>query len=153
MSAQANENKGHLVSSRVYLRVGIALLILTAITVGVSLIPLGGYNLVIAMIIATLKALLVALFFMHLLYDDRLYLIILATALATLVLFIVLTLFDTLNRGLLYQEVGKPIREQALIYQPDTTQMEPLRILRPDSSRKEVKRSEGHEAQETRDVQ
>src|SRR5262245_11190335 len=49
----------------------IALLILTAITVGASYIHFGSgsANVVIALTIATIKATLVALFFMHLLTD------------------------------------------------------------------------------------
>jgi cytochrome c oxidase subunit 4 len=47
----------------------IALLILTAITVGASYINFGSANVVIALAIATVKAILVALFFMHLVWD------------------------------------------------------------------------------------
>ena len=126
----------HRVPSKVYLLVGAALLVLTAITVAISYIPLGGYNLVIALTIATLKAALVAMFFMHLLYDNRMYFIIVVTALSTLTIFIVLTLFDTLNRGLLDNQVARPIREQAVIYQPDssytdTTQIKPQNTAQP----------------------
>ena len=45
------------------------LFILTAITVGASYINFGSANVVIALFIATIKAILVALFFMHLLHD------------------------------------------------------------------------------------
>jgi cytochrome c oxidase subunit 4 len=47
----------------------VALLILTAITVGASYINFGSGNVVIALAIATVKASIVALFFMHLLHD------------------------------------------------------------------------------------
>lgn len=55
-----------------YLNILIALLILTIITVGASRIDFGSpvANVVIAMTIATIKATLVALFFMHL-KDDK----------------------------------------------------------------------------------
>lgn len=46
-----------------------ALLILTGITIGASYIDLGSGNVVVALAIATVKATLVALFFMHLLWD------------------------------------------------------------------------------------
>jgi cytochrome c oxidase subunit 4 len=136
MAAQTPEHTEHRVSSKVYLLVGVALLVLTAITVTVSYIPLGGYNLVIALTIATLKAVLVAMFFMHLLYDNRMYFIIVVTALSTLMIFIVLTLFDTLNRGMLDNQVARPIQEQAVIYQPDstttdTTQIKPQNTAQP----------------------
>ncbi|MGD1097041.1 MAG: cytochrome C oxidase subunit IV family protein [Bryobacteraceae bacterium] len=47
----------------------IALLILTGITVGASYIDFGSGNVVIALFIASIKAILVALFFMHLRYE------------------------------------------------------------------------------------
>jgi cytochrome c oxidase subunit IV len=56
-------------SSGVYVKTLTALLILTAITVGASYIDFGQGNVVIALFIATIKATIVALFFMHLRYD------------------------------------------------------------------------------------
>jgi len=54
----------------VYLRTLILLFILTAITVGASYINFGSGNVAIALFIASIKAILVALFFMHL-KDDK----------------------------------------------------------------------------------
>jgi len=48
-----------------YLAIGIALLILTATTVGAAFINLGPFNPVVALLIATIKASLVVIFFMH----------------------------------------------------------------------------------------
>ncbi|MGA7078147.1 MAG: cytochrome C oxidase subunit IV family protein [Terriglobales bacterium] len=48
-----------------YLAIGICLLILTATTVGAAFVNLGPFNPVIALLIATIKATLVVLFFMH----------------------------------------------------------------------------------------
>jgi cytochrome c oxidase subunit IV len=53
----------------VYLRTLIILLFLTLVTVGAAYIDFGSGNVVIALTIATIKATLVALFFMHLRYD------------------------------------------------------------------------------------
>ena len=47
----------------------VVLLILTAVTVGASYINFGPGNIVIALTIATIKAIIVALIFMHLLHD------------------------------------------------------------------------------------
>jgi cytochrome c oxidase subunit IV len=134
MSDQTQAHPEHRVPSKVYLLVGAALLVLTAITVAISYIPLGGYNLVIALAIATLKAALVAMFFMHLLYDNRMYFIIVITALSTLTIFIVLTLFDTLNRGLLDSQVARPIQEQAIIYRSDSTRTDTTRKQPQDTT-------------------
>jgi cytochrome c oxidase subunit 4 len=54
----------------VYVKTLVALLILTVITVGASYIDFGSGNVVIALFVATIKAILVALFFMHL-KDDK----------------------------------------------------------------------------------
>ena len=51
---------------KTYFAVWIALLIGTGLTYWASLLDLGRYNAAVALIIATTKALLVALFFMHL---------------------------------------------------------------------------------------
>lgn len=48
-----------------YLAIGITLLVLTATTAAVAFVNLGPFNPVIALLIATLKATLVVLFFMH----------------------------------------------------------------------------------------
>lgn len=56
-------------SAAIYTRTLLALLFLTAITVGASYIDFGSGNVVIALFIATIKAVLVALFFMHLRWD------------------------------------------------------------------------------------
>jgi cytochrome c oxidase subunit IV len=61
------ENHDH---SAIYLRILILLLILTGITVGASYIDFGSGNVAIALFIASIKAILVALFFMHL-KDDK----------------------------------------------------------------------------------
>jgi cytochrome c oxidase subunit IV len=48
-----------------YLAIGAGLLILTATTVGAAFVNLGPFNPIIALLIATIKATLVVLFFMH----------------------------------------------------------------------------------------
>lgn len=132
MTTQNHSKSGvHILPLRVYLTVGAVLFVLTGLTVTISFIHLGPFNLVVALTIATLKALLVAFFFMHLLYDNKLYLFIFSIALITLGIFIILTLFDTMRRGDIYQEVAKPIKQEAVIY--DSTGV--------DSARK------GHEAE------
>jgi cytochrome c oxidase subunit 4 len=72
----SNENHhgelGHILPFRVYVTVLIALLVLTVITVAVSRVDFGALNIVIAMLIASVKALVVALFFMHLKYENPL---------------------------------------------------------------------------------
>jgi len=71
------------------------LLILTALTVAASRVDLGGLNVWIALGIATLKAVLVLLIFMHMLYERPINFIVLCAALLFVFLFISLVLLDT----------------------------------------------------------
>lgn len=61
---------GHILPFKVYLSVCLALLVLTVITVGISRVDFGVLNIIVAMLVASCKALLVALFFMHLKYEN-----------------------------------------------------------------------------------
>lgn len=90
--------KGHDPGTRTYLAVGGALLVLTALTVAVSYVNLGMMNVVIALVIASAKASLVALFFMHLRYENGLVWGFALTPLIFLVLIIGGTLSDNLFR-------------------------------------------------------
>ena len=68
----ADVGLGHIVPFKTYLTVLIILLILTILTVSVSRIDLGTWNTVVAIVIATIKGLLVACFFMHLKFEKKL---------------------------------------------------------------------------------
>jgi len=118
-SASAHQSN-HILPVKTYISIGIALYILTVITVAVSFIHFGPYNLVIAIGIATLKASLVALIFMHLKYDNKLYATIFLMALLMLSFFIVITLFDTLRRGDINPEAARPFHPNAVIYNTST---------------------------------
>lgn len=127
MSDNKTEHKNHVLPISVYLSVATALLILTTITVYVAQLDFGAYNLLVAMIIAGVKATLVALYFMHLKYDNKLYAIIFVGSLLFLSIFVILTMFDTLRRDEIYQIKQNPINPDAVIYQkavilPDSAQ-------------------------------
>ena len=81
---------------RTYLIVLAALLALTAVTVAVSGIHFGSpaVNVIVALGIASLKASLVALFFMHLLHDKPLNALIFVSGLVFLAIFLILILID-----------------------------------------------------------
>ncbi len=83
---------------RTYIIVWIALLILTGVTWGVSYINLGMGNVTVALLIASVKAALVALFFMHLRYENRLVWAFALFPLFFLALIILGTLADTMFR-------------------------------------------------------
>ena len=87
------------VSVKTYALIFVTLLILTCSTFVVSGVDLGGLNAVVALVIAMAKALLVALFFMHLRYSRPLMLVVVAAGLLWLAIMITLTLGDFLTRG------------------------------------------------------
>jgi len=81
--------------SRVYLAVFAGRLALTAVTVLVSYVDLGLMNVVVALLIASVKASLVALFFMHLKGESRLVWGFALVPILFLALIILGTLVDT----------------------------------------------------------
>lgn len=83
---------------RNYIIVWATLLVLTGVTVGVSFLNLGLWNAGVALGIASLKAALVALYFMHLRYEIKLVLGFAIFPLLILALIIIGTLIDTLYR-------------------------------------------------------
>ena len=85
----------HVMPVRILAAVWVALLVFTLVTVGVTKFDLGHYNLWIAMAIATVKAALVALYFMHLRYDRPFNAIVFVSALLFVTLFVGVALTDT----------------------------------------------------------
>lgn len=84
----------HVVPGWLLLAVFAALMLLTVVTVAVTWLDLGAWNLAAAMGIAAVKASLVALYFMHLRWDSPFYALLLVAALAFLALFLGFTLLD-----------------------------------------------------------
>ena len=82
----------------IYIAVWAALVLFTALTVAASYVQLGMMNVVVALLIASVKASLVALFFMHLRYDSRLVWGFALAPMFFLALIIAGTLSDTLFR-------------------------------------------------------
>ncbi len=97
--ARGGDHVPHIVPFRAYLFVWLALLALTGITVFVSYFDFGKANIVIALLVATVKASLVAAIFMHLFYDKKFNAIILSFSVIFLVIMIGFTMFDTNYRG------------------------------------------------------
>ena len=121
MTTEAKSRKNHLTPPGTYITIGIALLALTGLTVALSFIDFGPWNLIVALTIAASKALLVAFFFMHLYYDNKLYMFIFLLSILILVVFISFTMFDTLKRGEIADIKDAPIKDQAIIYDKQDT--------------------------------
>jgi len=87
-------------SKRTYFAIFGALMVLTGLTVGVSMIDFGGsLNIVLALTIAVSKALLVILFFMHVRESRPLTQITVAAGFLWLMIMLVLLMSDYLSRG------------------------------------------------------
>jgi len=86
---------GHVTSPELLLTVWGALVVLTVVTVAVTWVDLGRLSLVVALGIATVKALLVALYFMHLRWDRPLNGVVFLTAILFVAIFIGAALLDT----------------------------------------------------------
>ena len=93
---------------RVYVAVFVALLCLTAATVGAAELDLGALNDVVMLGIAVTKATLVVMFFMHVYYGPRLIHVAVATGLAWLGILLLYTLADYTTRALTLGSV--PVR-------------------------------------------
>jgi caa(3)-type oxidase subunit IV len=89
---------GHVLPARTYFLVFFTLLFLTGLTTGVAFMDLGPGNTVAALGIAFSKALLVALFFMHLRWSQPLVRIVMLASLLWLSILIGLTLGDIFTR-------------------------------------------------------
>jgi len=94
----SNTGGHHIVGYGKLALVWLALLVLTALTVLITRIELGGYKVLGALTIACLKSGLVIAFFMHMKYEGRLLRWLLFVALVTLAIFIGFTFFDVLYR-------------------------------------------------------
>ena len=111
MNAHAHEHDdgkvhAHVAPALFYWGIFAALIVLTVITVGASYIDFGAANTVIAVLIATVKAALVATFFMHLAHDKAFNSIILVMSFVFLGIFIFLTNEDISTRNKLDETNG-----------------------------------------------
>ena|SRR5947208_17057907 len=89
----------HIVTKKQYAYVFGILLVLTVATTAIGMIDLGRLNVVAALVIATIKAMLVVLFFMHIYWSNRLNKLAITSGVAWLALLLWLTLADFATRG------------------------------------------------------
>ncbi len=106
----------HILPLKVYFSVAAALFVLTVITVAAASFDFGDFSIFIALLIAVGKSTLVALYFMHLKYDNKLYLTLLVMSLLFLAIFIGITMLDTMFRGSIDPIRDELINKEAIIY-------------------------------------
>jgi cytochrome c oxidase subunit 4 len=88
----------HVVPRATYYAIFALLMVLTAITVGIAFVDLGQLNAVAALTIASLKATLVVLFFMHVKYSTRLTWAVVAGSVFWLGILLALLMSDYVTR-------------------------------------------------------
>ena len=84
----------HIVSPRVYAVIFLSLMLGTGITVWAAFQDFGKYNIVIALAIATIKATLVVLYFMHARYSPKRTQLVIVCSVFWLAIMLALTLTD-----------------------------------------------------------
>ncbi len=89
----------HIVTKKQYTLIFGILMLLTLATTAIGMIDLGRLNVVVALVIATIKALLVVLFFMHIYWSSKLNKLVVVSGVVWLALLLWLTLTDIFSRG------------------------------------------------------
>ena len=89
----------HIIPLRNYFAVFIALMLLTALTVWAAFQDFGTFNTVVALTIAIVKATLVILIFMHVLYSSSLVRVAAVAGFVWLLILFGFTITDVISRG------------------------------------------------------
>ena len=89
-----HERLSHVMSPRTLLTVFAALVILTIVTVAAAQVSFGAWEVWVSLAIASIKATLVASYFMHLRYDKSFNGLVFISSLLFVALFLALTLMD-----------------------------------------------------------
>jgi cytochrome c oxidase subunit 4 len=118
LSANDGQVHAHIAPVKFYITVFAGLIFLTGVTVGVSYFDFGAANVVVALVVATLKAGLVAAFFMHLTHDKLFNTLALISAFLFLGLFLLLTIDDQSHRGQVDDTNGTYILQTNAEYAP-----------------------------------
>lgn len=95
-----NEHPLHISSYKEHFKTLGILLVLTALTVAVSVYGAGirSFSVILALVIASAKALVVAAFFMHLKYDHKMYRYMIMIVMFMFVVFMLILSLDYSNR-------------------------------------------------------
>jgi|SRR6516165_8857046 len=94
----AEHTNEHITSSGLYVAIWVILMVLTGTTVFAASVDLGIFNIVVALLIATIKGTLVVLFFMHLKYSPKLTMATVIAAMFFMFLLFSLSMTDYLTR-------------------------------------------------------
>ena len=101
MSGGHIEHVEHHMPKSMYFVIFGALMVLTAMTVGLAFVNLGQMNIVVALAVAIVKASLVVMFFMHLKYESPLTKVVLGAGIFWLILLLGI-IMDYFSRSWMY---------------------------------------------------
>jgi cytochrome c oxidase subunit 4 len=87
------------VSRKTYLFTFLSLLGLTLLTTLLGFVDMGPFNTIVALLIAAVKASLIAAFFMHALYESKLVRVVLAGGVIWFLILITITMSDYIGRN------------------------------------------------------
>jgi cytochrome c oxidase subunit 4 len=100
METRSEHAPEHIVPIKTYALICATLLVLTLTTYLVAFLDLGPFNIVVAIVIACIKASLVVLFFMHAAYAPRRTRLVILAGMFWMMLLIGLSLADYMTRAL-----------------------------------------------------
>ena len=98
MEHEHHEETGHVVNYGIFALIWLGLMVLTGLTVVAAGIDLGKANVIIALVIATVKVTLVGAFFMHLKYEKLYLKLMVLVSVLVLCVILSLTFIDTAYR-------------------------------------------------------
>jgi caa(3)-type oxidase subunit IV len=103
-----NKDEQHgLLPVKLYIGVFLALLVMIFINIGISKLPIPGFWVTFSLIsVAIVQTILVAVFFMELIHEDKFYSFVFGSAILFMLLFFIITLGDLRGRDFFHKDEG-----------------------------------------------
>jgi cytochrome c oxidase subunit 4 len=98
MEDQSTKNKHYSIGYGTYVLVWAGLISFTAITVALTGFKLAAFAVVVALLIASVKSLMVANYFMHVKFDSKIFKVFILLCIVIFLTMIILTFFDLIYR-------------------------------------------------------
>lgn len=102
-----NKNDHGLLPIKLYVGVFLALLVMIFINIGISKLPIPGFWVTSSLItVSILQTILVAVFFMELIHEDKFYSFVFGSAILFMLLFFAITLSELRGRNFFHKDEG-----------------------------------------------
>lgn len=99
MEIITSDDKKHFFGYGTNILVWVGLVTLTSITIALAGLNLAGLTVVVALVIASIKSLMVVNYFMHIKFSNRVFKVFIIVCLVIFIVMIVLTFFDIIFRN------------------------------------------------------